>query len=110
MLVKKSFKSIDTAKAQGHSEAFIAECLGYAHNLISHNMPVIFDVPHLSILLGIEVGQIYAIIINIDDNYKKYSIRKKSGGKRDICAPKPILIVTDYTIRITVIHFFHHLV
>ena len=59
---------INTAKAQGHSEAFIAECLGYAHNLISHNMPVIFDVPHLSILLGIEVGQIYAIIINIDDN------------------------------------------
>lgn len=68
---------INTAKAQGHSEAFITECLEYAHNLMNHNMPVIFDVPHLSILLGTEVEQIYAIIININNNYNKYSIRKK---------------------------------
>jgi RNA-directed DNA polymerase len=62
-------------------------CIEYATRLIDNNMPVIFDKEHLSLLLGIKNQYINKLILCTDKFYKHYSIKKKSGGERDISIP-----------------------
>jgi RNA-directed DNA polymerase len=61
----------------------------YAQRLISRRLPVIFSLKHLSQITGIE----YAILSNTVKrrrevaNYRMFSVKKRSGGRRFIHAP-----------------------
>ncbi len=80
---------IENAKQEGHSDAFIENTLNYADNLIRKNLPVIFSLKHLAIIVGMEFGLLKSIISNRDNNYEYYLIKKKKGGYRRIIAPHP---------------------
>ncbi|MFZ4395854.1 MAG: reverse transcriptase family protein, partial [Kiritimatiellia bacterium] len=66
------------------SATFEAATLAYADHLVSQALPVIFDVRHLSVVLGIDVA---ALGSDASGQYKAFCIRKKGGGKRPILAP-----------------------
>lgn len=77
----------EQAKLEGHSDNYISECLSYAAELHSHNVPVIFDEKHFrSFFSSVEEKRMYNLVRNLGC-YKEYYIRKKLGGKRLICAP-----------------------
>jgi len=73
---------------QGETEENVRICCQYAANLIDHNLPVVFDVKHLSLLLGMSEDKLVGYIWG--DESKLYSIReipKKNGSKRKLTIP-----------------------
>ena len=78
---------ISKAKAEKHTEKYISECLQYIDKLDSLNLPVIFDVRHLAILLDIDIQKLYLLSNNLDGQYAYFTISKRNGGKRRIIAP-----------------------
>ena len=77
----------EQARLAGHSDEYILECLSYAAELHSHNVPVIFDFNHFrSFFPKVSESRMDYLVSNISC-YKEYYIRKKFGGKRLICAP-----------------------
>ncbi|WP_042346800.1 reverse transcriptase domain-containing protein [Bacillus massiliigorillae] len=73
--------------AKGFSDKYIKRCTQYAENLYNENFPVIFDVKHLSMLMGINYNTLFYYIINTETFYKEFKIPKKSGDYRIIEAP-----------------------
>lgn len=65
--------------------------LNYLNNLHKNNVPIIFELNHLSRLIGIEKRQIAAYINNSDNAYRSFNIPKRSGGSRRILSPYPVL-------------------
>lgn len=61
--------------------------LEYAERLIQNNMPVIWDMRHFSILLGVEYSTILNYINNQEYHYHKIYIPKKAGGVRELDIP-----------------------
>lgn len=103
---------ITAARTQGHSEPFIEECLAYLNRLNNRGYPVLFSIHHLAKEIGIQtsflnelIGDPY-YIYNNDQNkirigsnndffhqgryryYKKFKIKKRTGGYREIMAPQ----------------------
>lgn len=70
-----------------YSERYKELCLSYAEGLYSKKLPVIFDIYHLSKLIGIKYSNLYHYIMNADDFYQEFSVTKKSGGERIISSP-----------------------
>lgn len=70
-----------------YDSEYINECVSYASKLFENKMPVIFDIVHLSKLLGLKGNEIYQLLINEDAFYKEVFISKKSGGKRVLNIP-----------------------
>jgi len=75
----------------GKDEAFIARCLDYAKRLVDEGLPVIFDVKHLALLLGIDYGPFITLTIHGTHRYKTIRIKKKRGGHRTIRVPSTSL-------------------
>ena len=63
----------------------------YAQKLESHSVPVIFELTHLSHLLGMEIELLERIVTMNDRFYRNFTIPKKSGGIRQIDSPYPKL-------------------
>ncbi|HHP0509985.1 TPA: reverse transcriptase family protein [Vibrio harveyi] len=63
----------------------------YANNLAISNLPVIFEVEHLSKLLGIELGLLSRMSGAPSLFYRSFRIPKKRGGVRGIRSPYPKL-------------------
>jgi len=72
---------------KGYSDKYKERCLRYAGNLSDKGLPVIFDIKHLSKLMGVRYPILYHYIVNADNFYKDFVIPKKTGGIRKICAP-----------------------
>lgn len=72
----------------GYNDEYISLCIKYATRLIENNLPVIFDIKHLSLLLGVNSKKMNSMLFGNDSYYNKYDIPKKSGGNRTIYAPK----------------------
>lgn len=76
-LVKREFK-----------DYYIDACIEYAERLLWRGLPVIFDIKHLSLLLGIHISDIYSYLYMPEDlSYRKAQIPKKHGGYRELSIP-----------------------
>lgn len=73
---------------RNYSEEYKKEVTEYAQRLLEKNLPVIFDLTHLSLLVGMEKKEMAYIIFGENrKNYKLVQIPKKSGGHRKISIP-----------------------
>lgn len=69
------------AKKLGHGEVFINECISYATQLHTNNVPVIFDFNHLATIFDMSSQQLFYVCKNVELHYKTYPITKKSNPK-----------------------------
>jgi len=96
----KAFKS--KAINVGFSEESISKCLNYAQVLVENGVPIIYNLTHLSKLVGIERNYIVQAAVSSkysDAYYRYYNIKKKNGkGFRKIMEPLPNLKVIQYWI------------
>lgn len=65
--------------------------LNYLSNLFQNNLPIIFELDHLAMLIGIDKHQLFVFINNSESAYRSFSIPKRSGGSREILSPYPML-------------------
>jgi RNA-directed DNA polymerase len=70
-----------------------ADASAYVAALLDGGFPVIFDVEHLALRVGLPVELVRAIMTKTDLFYRAFSIPKRSGGTRDIRAPYPALLM-----------------
>lgn len=91
MTEKKLAATLDFWKAyyenKGLQPEFAQQCLDYAEPLLRKDLPVIFDFDHLCLLLGMEKQYVSSIIQGTKSHYRKFAIRKRSGGIRTLMAP-----------------------
>ncbi len=90
-LYKKEFRR--KAENVGFSEEEIIKCLNYAEPIYLNKLPVIYNISHLSALVGYNTTYLRRAIKsgNTPYFYRKYSIPKKNGGSRTINEPLPSL-------------------
>lgn len=79
------------AVANGYGKDQIDSLITYTKKLNENNLPIIFDVDHLSLLMGIEKNYLYKASNSQKLFYSKFTINKRSGGKRIIYEPLPTL-------------------
>jgi len=77
---------------RGLSDKLKSVFLPYVEDLISNELPVIFEPFHLSLLLGLEYNVINKMINGKRSFYYEYMIPKRSGGFRKIHMPYPSLM------------------
>ncbi|MEZ8503453.1 reverse transcriptase family protein [Vibrio splendidus] len=77
---------------RGISEHLIVQYMAYIEKLIPANLPVIFEIEHLSKLVGIEVTELKKMIASPHSFYREFSIPKRRGGRRKVTAPYPSLL------------------
>ncbi|TQM20524.1 reverse transcriptase family protein [Chryseobacterium aquifrigidense] len=86
----------------GYSESSVALCLNYAKILFDKNLPVIYNVTHLSNLTGIKknyIIQAATVSKHSHAYYRDFSIaKKKKGERRFISEPLPNLKQIQYWI------------
>lgn len=79
------------AKECGKNDEYCKQWLEYAHNLYEHNLPIIYNQEHFSMLVGYKLEYLYAVSNSPNNFYRHYQIPKKSGGTRPIDEPLPSL-------------------
>lgn len=65
--------------------------LNYLSNLSRNNVPIIFELDHLAMLIGIDKYQLAVLINSSECAYRSFNIPKRSGGYREILSPFPVL-------------------
>lgn len=89
--MEETWESLFSKRAleEGHSQQFVDECLKYKAALDAKNMPVIFDLKHLSNLIGWDTNGLHYVLYCKDEHYTTYQIRKKNDPEhtREITAP-----------------------
>ncbi len=86
---KKNF--ITSATLNNYTKEEISKFLDYAENLGKKNLPIIFDTFHFSLLVGYHLSYLYSAANAPDYFYRKFKIKKNSGGLREIAEPLPSL-------------------
>lgn len=86
---KKLFS--ETAIKKGKDSEYIRLCLSYAQKLYAKNVPVIYDIKHFSLLVGVKDDYIKRAITYTQKYYWYFEIAKLDGGKRPISEPLPTL-------------------
>lgn len=89
---KSNFR--EKASNQGYSEDEISLCINYAERLVGQGLPIIFNLTHLSRLVGFEkkyLSQAAVVSKHSETYYRYYRVRKKNGGTREIKEPLPNL-------------------
>lgn len=80
-----------SALDNGFDEQYINRCLHYAEKINEKNLPVIYSLDHLALLIGIDESYFRFAIYKMDGFYRSFEILKKSGGVRKIDEPLPNL-------------------
>ena len=65
--------------------------LEYIRPILKNNLPVIFEVEHLSKYLGVNLKTLNKMAYGTESFYREFTIPKRRGGKRSINAPYPSL-------------------
>jgi retron-type reverse transcriptase len=78
--------------SRGIPQQTIDQYLDQIKSLSASNSPIIFEVEHLSLLLGIDYLTIQAMINGTPRFYREFTIKKRTGGNRTIHAPYPSLL------------------
>ena len=72
---------------QGYGEYYSAKCIRYATRLLDNNLPVIFDIAHLSLLIGMAISNLTKMLFSEERFYTQAKIPKKCGGYRELDIP-----------------------
>lgn len=93
MLDKEPYIKKFTQKAldSGFSEDYIKKCLSYARPLLAKNLPVVYNIAHLSGLVGYNVSYLKRSIKFQKYFYREFEILKHNGKKRKLYEPLPSL-------------------
>ena len=78
---------------RGLPSDLVNEYLSYAEKIIENQVPVIFELEHLSNLVGIEYTALCGMVNSAESYYREFSIKKRKGGVRIIDAPYPSLLL-----------------
>jgi RNA-directed DNA polymerase len=65
--------------------------LDYLESFKEKEIPIIFNSEHLSLLVGIDHETINSIIHSTPKYYRQFTIKKRTGGERQISTPYPVL-------------------
>lgn len=76
---------------QGFDETYFLPLLEYASNLCQKKLPIIYDWEHFSLLVGYDSKYISGAFYETNSFYRHYTIKKRSGGLREISEPLPSL-------------------
>lgn len=77
----------NTILGAGYSVQYSSLCTRYASRLIENGLPVVFDIKHLSLLIGIAEKDLLKMLFDESRYYSSARIPKKTGGVREICIP-----------------------
>lgn len=78
-------------------------------SLRSSELPIVFEVEHLSLLMGIDYLTIQSMINGTPRFYREFTIKKRAGGLRTIHAPYPSLLqCQDWIYKNILIHCVIH--
>ena len=79
-------------KDRGISSDLIVQYTTYIKKLSENDLPIIFEIEHLSLLIGINLPSLRKIINAPEKFYRTFSIPKRRVGEREISAPLPSLL------------------
>lgn len=79
------------ATKMGLSKQNIKHCLDYAETLFLHDVPVIYNISHLSELVGYKKEYLKKASLHTSYYYRNFEITKKNGKKRFLSEPLPSL-------------------
>ena len=79
------------AENNNKSKEYIEKNLKYSKNLYDKKLPIIYDVKHLSKLIGIQETYFYQASNSQESYYRKFKIYRKDGRTRTIHEPLPNL-------------------
>ncbi|WP_180076720.1 MULTISPECIES: reverse transcriptase domain-containing protein [unclassified Acinetobacter] len=71
----------------GLKDEYIEEYSEVIKKLVGNNVPVIFEIEHLSKLVGINVSTLYSMIFSTEKFYRSFDILQKNGENRRITTP-----------------------
>ncbi len=81
---------------KGYDHSYLAKLVEVGRRLSSQNVPVIYSLGHLAKLSKSLYVDLHAVVARDSINdYKNFTISKRSGGKRWISIPKPSLHFTQ---------------
>lgn len=78
---------------RGISKDLAATYMDYIRKLYNSSSPVIFEFEHLSRLIGVDEHQLQSMVYSSSSFYRKFNMKKRSGGIREINAPYPSLLM-----------------
>jgi len=84
-------KFTEKALENGFSTDYIEKCLSYANPILSNNLPVVYNIYHLSGLVGYNVSYLKRAVKFPKYFYRKFEIDKRNGKKRTLNEPLPSL-------------------
>lgn len=88
MNAEKYLKELENSILKaGYDEYYAAKCLRYATRLIDNKLPVIFDIKHFALLIGMSASDMTKILFAEECFYTHGKIPKKSGGHRELDMP-----------------------
>lgn len=71
----------------GLKDEYIEEYTVLIKKLVSNKVPIIFEIEHLSKLVGINVSTLYSMIFSTEKFYRSFDILQKNGEYRTITTP-----------------------
>jgi RNA-directed DNA polymerase len=86
---------LEEIKGANISKERKASLSDYVNNLSSRGVPIIWDLNHLSSLLGVQTQLLRSMIQSSNNFYRTFSIPKRRGGSRILAAPFPSLLMTQ---------------